>query len=121
MLKQIPENYQPAPNLLEGQSILITGAGDGIGAEAARCYAAHGATVIMLGRTVKKLEIVYDQIVEAGHPQPAIYPMDLEGARDNDYYDLADSIDKEFSRLDGLLHNAARLDSLMPLERCRST
>jgi len=117
MLKKIPEQYQPATNLLEDRNVLITGAGDGIGAAAARSYAAHGATVIMLGRTVKKLEIVYDQIIEAGHPQPAIYPMDLEGASDNDYYDLADSIDREFSSLDGLLHNAARLDSLMPLEQ----
>lgn len=117
MLKKISEQYQPATNLLEGRNVLITGAGDGIGAAAARSYAAHGATVIMLGRTVKKLEIVYDQIIEAGHPQPAIYPMDLEGASDNDYYDLADSIDREFSSLDGLLHNAARLDSLMPLEQ----
>ena len=117
MLKQIPENYQPAPNLLEGRTILITGAGDGIGAAAARSYAAHGATIILLGRTVKKLEHVYDEIVKAGHPQPAIYPMDLEGARDSDYFELADNIDKEFSCLDGLLHNAARLDSLMPLEQ----
>lgn len=117
MLKQIPENYQPDDKLLEGRTILITGAGDGIGAAAARSYAAFGATVIMLGRTVKKLENVYDQIVEAGHSQPAIYPMDLEGAQSNDYYDLANTLEKEFSSLDGLLHNAARLDSLMPLEQ----
>lgn len=117
MLKSIPENYQPASSLLEGRTILITGAGGDIGAAVARSYAAHGATIILLGRTVKKLEQVYDQIVEAGHPQPAIYPMDLEGARDSDYYDLADTIEKEFSCLDGLLHNAARLDSLMPLEQ----
>lgn len=117
MLKQIPENYQPDDKLLEGRTILITGASDGIGAAAARSYAAFGATVILLGRSVKKLENVYDQIVEAGHPQPAIYPMDLEGAKSNDYYDLANTIEQEFSVLDGLLHNAARLDSLMPLEQ----
>ncbi len=117
MLKSIPKNYQPSPDLLQGKTILVTGAGDGIGATAARTYAAHGATVILLGRTVKKLESVYDQIVNADHPEPAIYPMDLEGATDSDYYDLADNIEKEFSCLDGLLHNAARLDSLMPLEQ----
>ncbi len=117
MLKSIPKNYQPSPDLLQGKTILVTGAGDGIGATAARTYAAHGATVILLGRTVKKLESVYDQIVNADHPEPAIYPMDLEGAKDSDYYDLADNIEKEFSCLDGLLHNAARLDSLMPLEQ----
>lgn len=117
MLKQIPEDYHPDHNLLEGRTILITGASDGIGAAAARSYAAFGATVILLGRSVKKLENVYDQIVKAGHPQPAIYPMDLEGAKSSDYYDLADTIEQEFSSLDGLLHNAARLDSLMPLEQ----
>ncbi len=117
MLKSIPKNYQPSPDLLQGKTILVTGAGDGIGATAARTYAAHGATVILLGRTVKKLESVYDQIVNADHPEPAIYPIDLEGAKDSDYYDLADNIEKEFSCLDGLLHNAARLDSLMPLEQ----
>ncbi len=117
MLKSIPKNYQPSPDLLQGKTILVTGAGDGIGATAARTYAAHGATIILLGRTVKKLESVYDQIINAGHAEPAIYPMDLEGAKDSDYYDLADNIEKEFSCLDGLLHNAARLDSLMPLEQ----
>mgnify|MGYP000084270545 CR=1 FL=1 len=117
MLKQIPENYQPNHDLLKGRTILITGASDGIGEAAARSYAAFGATVILLGRSVKKLEKVYDQIVEAGHPQPAIYPMDLEGAQSSDYYDLANTIDQEFSALDGLLHNAARLDTLMPLEQ----
>lgn len=117
MLKQIPKNYQPDHNLLEGRTILITGASDGIGAAAARSYAAFGATVILLGRSVKKLEKVYDQIIEAGHPQPAIYPMDLEGAQSSDYYDLANTIEQEFSALDGLLHNAARLDTLMPLEQ----
>ncbi|HEB56564.1 MAG TPA: YciK family oxidoreductase [Gammaproteobacteria bacterium] len=117
MLKQIPENYQPDNKLLDGRTILITGASDGIGAAAARSYAAFGATVILLGRSVKKLEKVYDQIVDAGHPQPAIYPMDLEGAQSSDYYDLANTIEQEFSVLDGLLHNAARLDTLMPLEQ----
>ncbi len=117
MLKQIPQNYQASQSLLQGKTILITGAGDGIGATAACTYAAHGATIILLGRTVQKLENIYDQIVKAGHPKPAIYPMDLEGAKDNDYYQLADNIEKEFSSLDGLLHNAARLDSLMPLEQ----
>lgn len=117
MLKQIPQNYQASQSLLQGKTILITGAGDGIGATAACTYAAHGATIILLGRTVQKLENIYDQIVKAGHPEPAIYPMDLEGAKDNDYYQLADNIEKEFSSLDGLLHNAARLDSLMPLEQ----
>ena len=64
--------YQPSPTLLMGRVILITGAGDGIGKAAALSASAHGATVILAGRTVAKLEKVYDQIVAAGAPEPVI-------------------------------------------------
>lgn len=111
------ENYTPAPELLAGRVILVTGAGDGIGAAAAKRFAAHGATVILLGRTIRKLEEVYDAIEQAGGPQPAIYPMNLEGAAPKDYDDLAATLDKEFGRLDGLLHNAALLGTLTPLNQ----
>lgn len=112
-----PRHYQAAPDLLRDRIILVTGAGDGIGAAAARSFAAHGATVILLGRTIRKLEAVYDAIEDAGHPQPAIYPMNLEGAAPKDYEDLAETIKGEFGRLDGLLHNAAMLGSLTPLHQ----
>ncbi|MBE0510177.1 MAG: YciK family oxidoreductase [Chromatiales bacterium] len=109
------QRYQAPGDILKGRVILITGAGGGIGAAAAKTCAAHGATVILLGRTTRKLEEVYDAIEQAGHPQAAIYPMNLEGAAPKDYQDLADTITKEFGRLDGLLHNAALLGSLTPL------
>ena len=74
-------DYQAPADLLKGKVILITGAGDGIGAQAARTYAKHGATCILLGRTVSKLEAVYDEIVNAGSaepaPEPAIVPLSL--------------------------------------------
>jgi short-subunit dehydrogenase len=76
---QIAE-YQPDSKLLAERIILITGAGDGIGKAAALTCAGHGATVILAGRTVAKLEQVYDQIFETGSPEPIIYPIDLEGA-----------------------------------------
>jgi len=107
--------YSPPADLLADRVILITGAGDGIGRVAALTCAAHGATVILLGRTVGKLERVYDEIEQAGHPQPAIYPMNLEGATAKDYADLAATLEREFGRLDGLLHNAALLGSLSPM------
>lgn len=109
-------DYHPAPNLLAERIILVTGAGDGIGRAAAKAYAAHGATVILLGRTIRKLEMVYDEIEAAGHPQAAIYPMNLEGATAKDYEDLARTLSNEFGHLDGLLHNAAMLGSLTPLD-----
>lgn len=116
-MQQDFKEYKPAPDLLKERVILITGAGDGIGAAAAKAFAAHGATVILLGRTTRKLEAVYDAIEQAGHPQPAIYPMNLEGAAPKDYADLAATIDKEFGRLDGLLHNASILGTLTPLSQ----
>lgn len=102
-------NYQPTQDLLKGRTILVTGAGDGIGRAASIAYATHGSTVVLLGRTLAKLEKVYDEIEEAGGTQPAIYPMNLEGATDHDYYELAETLDKEFGSLDGLLHSAAQL------------
>jgi NAD(P)-dependent dehydrogenase (short-subunit alcohol dehydrogenase family) len=114
-MPETKKDYQASADLLAGRIILVTGAGDGIGAAAAKACAAHGATVILLGRTTRKLEAVYDAIEEAGHPQPAIYPMNLEGAAPKDYEELAATIDNEFGRLDGLLHNASLLGTLTPL------
>lgn len=108
-------SYSPPADLLAERMILVTGAGDGIGRAVARGCAAHGATVILLGRTIAKLERVYDEIEQAGHPQPAIYPMNLEGATPKDYVDLAATLEREFGRLDGLVHNAAILGGLSPL------
>lgn len=113
----LPESFHPNSDCLKERIILITGAGDGIGAAAAKSFAAHGATVILLGKTIPKLEKVYDEIVAAGDPEPAIYPLDLEGANNEHYAELAQVVDKEFGRLDGLLHNAAMLGALMPLEQ----
>ncbi|OQW91040.1 MAG: YciK family oxidoreductase [Beggiatoa sp. IS2] len=110
-------NYTPPTNLLADRVILVTGAGDGIGRAAAQAFAAHGATVILLGRTIRKLESVYDAIEQAGHPRPAIYPLNLEGASPKDYEDLILTVEKEFGRLDGLLHNAAILGTLTPIEQ----
>ena len=108
--------YKPRANILENHIIMVTGAGDGIGAAVAMELAAHGATVVLLGRTQKKLEAVYDRIEKAGYPQPAIYPLEMQTAIQKDYTILAKTLLKEFGRLDGILHNAAVLGTLTPLE-----
>ncbi len=95
----------------------MTGAGDGIGKQAALHYAQHGATVILLGRTVAKLEAVYDEIEAAGYPTPAIVPLDLKGATKQHYVDMAETIQSQFGQLDGLLHNAGLLGMLSPFEQ----
>ncbi|UTW14148.1 YciK family oxidoreductase [Marinobacterium rhizophilum] len=108
--------YKAPENLLQDRIILITGAGAGIGRTAARSYAAQGATVVLVGRTLEKLEQVYDEIEAAGHPQPAIVPLNLESATEHEYQELANTLEQEFGRLDGLLHNASLLGLRTPME-----
>ncbi|MFG6177307.1 YciK family oxidoreductase [Halomonas sp. THAF12] len=107
-------DYRAPADLLAGRVILVTGAGDGIGRAAALSYARHGATVILLGRTIAKLEAVYDAIEAEGLPQPAIFPLNFEGATVKDFHDMAETLDKEFGRLDGILHNAGLLGRITP-------
>lgn len=100
---------------LTDRIILVTGAGGGIGAAVSRALAAHGATVALLGRSARGLERVYDGIVEAGGPEPAICHFKLESEPVEAYEQLAATLDEHFGRLDGLLHNAALLHGLTPL------
>ena len=110
------KSWQPRPLLLAERVILVTGAGDGIGRAAARSFAAQGATVILLGKTQGKLEQVYDEIVAAGGPEPIITPLDLQYLTPDMAHELAETIDRETGRLDGLLHNAALLGSITSIE-----
>lgn len=108
--------FVPSPNCLKDKIILVTGAGEGIGKEAALTYAKLGATLLLLGKTQSKLEAVYDDIERLGLAQPAILPMDLSKATFAQMNETATLIQKEFGRLDGVLHNAAILGALTPLE-----
>ena len=109
--------YSPAPDLLKNRVILVTGAAGGIGRAASLAFAGHGATVILLGRTVAKLEKLYDEIVAAGGPQPAIFPVDLSAATDADFESIAQAIGYQLGHLDGILHCAAELENLAPLDQ----
>ena len=112
-------HYQGAADLLKDRIILVTGAGDGIGKAAALTFAQAGATVILAGRTVAKLEHIYDQIIGNDWGHPVIYPIDLEGAVAEDYDQLAVALDQQFGRLDGLLLNAGVLGQRTPLSNYR--
>lgn len=102
---------------LKDRVLLVTGAGDGIGREVAIACAAAGATVILLGKTVKKLEKVYDECVAAGGPQPAIYPMNFEGAGADDFDQLGKTIHENFGRLDALFNNIGWHGASAPIEQ----
>ena len=112
-------NYQASKNLLKDRIIMVTGAGDGIGKAAAIAYAQAGATLILAGRTVEKLEQVYDKIIADGGIEPLIYPVDFEGATEDDFNQLANQCDQQFGRLDGLLLNAGILGQRTPLSSYR--
>ena len=107
--------YQPRTDLLKDKIILITGAGEGIGRAAAISYALHGATVVLHGRTLNKLEVIYDEIESLGAPQPAILPLQLSTASSREYEHLVDTLEHQFGRLDGILHNAGILGERVAL------
>lgn len=108
--------YVPAKDALQGRVILVTGAAAGMGKAIAKACAQFGATVVMLDKEVPRAEETYDEIVNAGYPEPAIYPLDMQGATAKDYYDLANNIREQLGRLDGVVLNAAWLSAFTPIK-----
>ncbi len=101
---------------LKKQIILITGAGGGLGSTAALTLAKQGAHIILLDKSIPKLEKIYDAIVNTGAPTPTMYPFDLAGASEVQYQELAETIDKTYGSLQGLLHSAVELSAYTPIE-----
>ena len=99
---------------LDGRVILVAGAAGGLGSAASVACAQAGATVVLLGRKVAPLNRVYDAANAVG-PEPLLYPLDLVGATPDDYAELAQRIETELGRLDGILHCAAEFKGLTPL------
>jgi NAD(P)-dependent dehydrogenase (short-subunit alcohol dehydrogenase family) len=108
--------YDARTDALHGRVIAITGAGDGIGRALALKAAAHGARLVLIGRTVSKLEQVHRRIAELNLPEASIAPLDLERALARDYDQLATAVQERYGRLDGLVHNAGILGMLAPIE-----
>ena len=104
-----------APRALDQRVVLVSGAHGGLGSAAAAACARAGATVVLLGRKLPKLNRVYDAVAQAG-AEPLLYPLDLEGASPDDYAELADRLRAELGHLDGVLHCAVEFKGLTPLE-----
>lgn len=110
-----PRAHTPGPDELTGRIIAITGPTSGIGRAVAIACAQHGATVVLIGRNVQKLEAVHAEITALGRAEATIAPLDLEKAIASDYDTLAGAILERYGRLDGLLHNASQLGMLAPI------
>ena len=103
-----------AGKALDGRVILVAGAAGGLGSVASVACAQAGATVVLLGRKVAPLNRVYDAAKAVG-PEPLLYPLDLVGATPDDFDELAQRVEAELGRLDGVLHCAAEFKGLTPL------
>jgi NAD(P)-dependent dehydrogenase (short-subunit alcohol dehydrogenase family) len=113
----IPKDFVAESGLLDGRVILITGAGGGLGRALSLACARAGASIILTGRNAAKLDRVYDEIEAMGAPRPAVAELDLAAATAVEYDALAAVIDREFGKLDGLVHAAALLGDVTPMEQ----
>src|SRR5213079_298940 len=112
----LPRPNDNAPIDLHDRVILITGATGGLGKALSLACAAAGATVVLHGRVVRKLEALYDEIKQGGHSEPTILPLDLAKAGADDFANVTSALEAQLGRLDAVVHTAAMLGSLGPIE-----
>ncbi len=89
--------------------VVITGAGQGLGAGFAQGFAAEGAAVILIGRTESKLERVKKEIEIFGNPV-LVCPGDI--SRETDVSQIISEVLERFGKIDILINNAAVHKSL---------
>jgi len=113
---RLPENWIPLTGgALDGRVVLVTGAYGGLGSAVARAAARAGATVVITGRRKRPLEQLYDAMLAEGLNEPVIHPLDLEVATPADYEALADGLQRDLGRLDGIVHAATSFSGLTPV------
>ena len=85
-------HYQPQRHLLQDRIILVTGASDGIGREAALTYSRYSASVILVGRNEEKLRGVAQEIEQAGGIAARWFTLDLLTCTPQECQQLAQKI-----------------------------
>ncbi len=110
----LPAGWLPAADTLAGRVVLVTGAYGGLGSAVARAATRAGATVVITGKRKRQLEKLYDVMREEGLAEPVIHPLDMEAATPKEYSALADGLERDFGRLDGIVHCAVSFAGLTP-------
>lgn len=111
----LPVGWLPAANALRDRVVLVTGAYGGLGGAVSRAAARAGATVVITGKRKRQLEQLYDAMLAEGLSEPVIHPLDMETATPREYEALADGLQRDFGRLDGIVHTAASFAGLSPI------
>ena len=102
---------------LTNKTILITGATDGIGKVLAEEFSKLGSNIILLGKNSSKLDAVYDQLDNSFDSQKhLILEADLSLLNNESAHEILRAISNEYDALDGIIHNAAILGTMTPLE-----
>ena len=114
-LTRLPGAWTPAADSLAGRVVMVTGATGGLGGAVARAASRAGATVVISGRRKRQLEQLYDAMLAEGLAEPVIHPLDMEVATPREYAALAEGLERDFGRLDGIVHAAASFTGLTPL------
>jgi NAD(P)-dependent dehydrogenase (short-subunit alcohol dehydrogenase family) len=111
----LPAGWSPAADTLRDRVVLVTGAYGGLGGAVSRAAARAGATVVITGKRKRQLEQLYDAMLAEGLSEPVIHPLDMETATPREYEALADGLQRDFGRLDGIVHTAASFAGLSPI------
>ena len=102
--------------MMEGKTILITGANRGIGKSLAKNFSNIGANVILLGKNEDSLNEVYDEIISCTKTKPLIIESDLNLLDLDGAHQIKKAIVNQYGVLDGLIYNAAKLGKMTSIE-----
>ena len=102
--------------MMEGKTILITGANRGIGKSLAKNFSNIGANIILLGKNEDSLNEVYDEIISCTKTKPLIIESDLNLLDLDGAHQIKKAIVNQYGVLDGLIYNAAKLGKMTSIE-----